>query len=297
MEMRKLSTMQRLVCGLLVIVSLLLLMFGTCVRFGSWSSIADDIDSLISTVQFYGSWMGLNINTDGVRNVNRAMSDGKLGAKETFTIAWEAGKLIEQALKVDKDTDLIKLKNYCLLYDAIYIATLVLAAAAAIGYFAGKPRSFPILYSVMVFVLFLFFLCLKNEASVTAIPLLAFFVAIMAPSFRLMTNRRPVRPGKNPTGNLHAETDVDFDFDADGDIGDGKAKEPAAGVGTMEGIRDRLITSTKDGSKAVKEQLVNVKDQLGQKLSRKSAQAGYCAACGCRSDSDARYCEHCGNPI
>ena len=104
--------MQRLVCGLLVIVSLLLMMFGTCVRFGSWSSIADDIDSLISTVQFYGSWMGLNINTDGVRNVNRAMSDGKLGAKETFTIAWEAGKLIEQALKVDKDTDLIKLKNY-----------------------------------------------------------------------------------------------------------------------------------------------------------------------------------------
>lgn len=268
----KMDMKQRLVSVVLILASLMILMFGTCVRFSGWATVADEIEATLNMAAGFGSWMGLNIDTDGVRKVNRALADGRVTGSEALTVTRQTAKVAGEILNIDQDEDMSKLKNLCSFFCLVSIATLICAAVSAAQALAGKRSAFPILYVVGTLAQFLFFMNLGEGVKMTAVPFLAMLTAMIAASSALPVNRKAA-------------------------LAPERGSAPAAEV--MGEVRDRLIIKAKSGGKTVVEQVNRIRDGLERETgaSPLKQRSAFCRACGAGTPAGARFCGHCGTKL
>ena len=262
---------QRLVSLVLLLASLMILMIGTCVRFSGWASVADEIEATLNMAAGFGSWVGLDIDTDGVRKVNRALSDGKVTGSEALTVTRQTAKVAREILTMDQDEDLVKLKNLCTLYSALSLFTLACAAVTMVTELAGKRTVFPLLYLAGVLAQFLAFISLGDGVEMTIIPFLALLVGMAAAGSSIPVNKKAARAPE-------------------------EGAAPAAEV--MGEIRDRLVIRAQSGGKAVLKQVDRIRDRLeSETKDPSSSRVAFCKDCGARTPAGACFCGRCGAKI
>ena len=258
MERQNFKWSNQLICCVLLLASLLPFVFGTCVRFNSWDSAADEIEEALSMAAAIGSWMGLDIDADGVKKANRAMSDGKVSGSEAFTVARETEKVVRELMTVEEDQSLSKLKDACVIYMVIYIGFLVSAAGLSVSVLTGKGKTLMcVLYAGFGGAICLFFVVLSQDLEMTGIPPLVWILATIAAMFSISREKSDGEDEAKPIENLQPSAPRE------------RKALLAEVLENREGIRDRLWQSP----------------------------TPYCGGCGCRNDSDARFCAHCGKPL
>lgn len=290
MNAKQMTGWNRLICTALILAALLIQLFFSCLRFSSLSTTANAIDAALGAAQYYGSWMGLDIDTTGLRKVNRAMADGKISASEAYTVTHEVGAVAKELLSLGEDEDLSKLRTVCILYQVLYIGTLLSAAAAAGACAAGKrPRlTFP--FAAMMLGNLIFFASLGKEVKLTVTPFLTLALSLAAACLAVGRNGtntasraqtvQKVQTAQTPPTPPTVLPEPEDDADADEDMTRILRPFRAAGADNGKHIAGKVVNQPEPGMPTRKDGLVL-----------------FCRACGCRNDPDAAYCEHCGKRI
>ena len=266
--------MQRIICSVLVLVSLLIFTAGTCVKFDrSWTPLVDDIDTLFSTAAYYGSWVGIQIDADAAKQVNHCLADGKLTGHEFFVVTRKSAKLIGDIMEATgEDADMQKLQRQCRLYIVLYLCTVFSSLAAAGLCFIGKGKALPWIYVALLAAGTLLFGSLGDGMKLTFSPVLALLVSAAAPCCALYFDKKAANA---PSDTLRENFD--------------QFKKTATEKGRSYVSQDS-INKMREGAA---ESAQAAKERVAEWMSRR-ARSCYCERCGCRNDDDARWCQHCG---
>lgn len=267
--------MQRIVCGALVLVSLLIFAAGTCVRFDrNWTPLVDDIDTLFSTAAYYGSWVGVRIDADAAKKVNHCLADGKLSGHEFFVVTRKSAALIGDIMEATgEDADMQKLRSQCRSYIVLYLCTVVSALLAAGLFLLGKTANpLPWVYVALLAAGLILFGSLGDGIKLTFGPFLALIVGAAAPCCALALGMKDV---KAPKAAFHQSFES---FKR-------TAAEKGRGYVSQDSI-NRMREGAAESAQAARE-------RVNEWMSRRPRSC-YCERCGCRIDDDARWCQHCG---
>ncbi len=262
------KTKQRLISIILLTVSVLLLVFGNCMSIKRSSGASELVEELLDQI----TWVGMfSDNVDSLirdgKAISRSLSDGKLSGGEAWLDALRLSRIM-QGLKDEldeEDVEAIEEINAKLFFFKLIFALAVLAGVFAVaGQYTGKRRWPTGVYIVLLAVLLLIYLFFP-QGSVTLSPYLSLAAAVTAGCF----------------GQIAACLNRE-------DLSTAAANLNRAASNLGQGVRDGI----KDGVKKFGDIAADM--SAARKMSPADPHADYCPKCGCHTDRDACFCEHCG---
>lgn len=280
---------QRLICFLLAAVSLFLLLFVPNLTVNAnWSSFRSEIENALDSLTMMAKWYGVTVDSGSIKQINRAISDGKLTGADSLVVSHRAAKLIHAVSRaVSSSDDLDTVRFWLTLFCIFFVVTAACGIAAAVFIALGKKSPLPVIYASLTFLLFALYLFIyikiTDEYRVSLgfvyAPLLTFLTALAAPVCAPIIKRY----ASSLTGSVRITGSAgEYLGKAKAAIEKGCSAVAGKGRGLGKDLRAKLADRPE-----------------GKKPLFRSGPAPqeyrYCPECGCRIGSRDRFCGHCGH--
>ena len=259
---------RRMISALLIVISLIILLFGTCLRIDSqYSPIIDLSASLINWMWFYSG----EGSTDSITNIRYALYDNRLTGIESATVSHDLTVLKKtlsddavEWIRSDCGVDLDRISAALGAYVFFFWFTVAIGLLSLILLFIWQQKKllswvYPILTAGLIVV----YLCIGNGMRITLFPFMVLFFALLSRLFPMLSESANGRP-----------------------------TFAAVNGARLEKITANVIEKGKKLHIRLKERIE--KNRIKTVDQNIESAVPYCPRCGCRAEKDASYCEHCG---
>ena len=173
---------KRYICSGLIILSLVFMIFGTCLKFEKDNGIfdfADDVLGMVGYLGFYSDDVDTSAVLRAVKQFSRSLADGKLSGGEAWLDTFRASKVMKAVyIDIGDEEDMNYINRRLLPYKIIFPIIVICGAVVCAEFLLGRKRKHTLVYLVLLAGMVLAIIIFKPASFlIGAGPILAFFVA------------------------------------------------------------------------------------------------------------------------
>ncbi len=241
----------------LVLLSLLLLLFGTCVKIDRYSSLFNITDEIMGWVLFFDDEDFGGSTLRDAKALVASFSDGKISGGEAWLDMFRLSKVLNGVGEIygEDSSGMTSSRMAVLFYEIFFPFTVLWGVLSCAACYRGVKNRYTLIYIVLVALLVLFFLLVKF-VKITPVPFLTLAAAVGAEFLRRQKSDRD------------AEVDVT------------KIKKR---------VKDIVIS--------VKSHFKRGSTERTKKRDEPKAVRSFCGNCGCELTPGACFCGRCGKKI